>query len=956
VALEQFRTQVLLLHSQQSTLDALGAGFNDRYSVHFATSGSEALTTLGETPIHIIVSAQDLPGMSGLEALREAKKRSPDTIGILLAGDDASDDLEALVGDEEVFQIVRGAVQPDALLKIVENASRRMRMLTLSRSANDNAANVDRSSLVDTISNLSIDDGDDDEGEHIIMETMENGTTMISDGTGRMPKLKPEKIEATPEAGGRGVDVLVLTRDSEFLETVRESARGLHTVHHAVTGQQAQDAVRNHKVGVLVTDAAIAGNKVELLTQNLRRHAPRLVAIVAGRRDDGDSLMELINRGQVYRFLLKPVSPGRARLAIEASVKYHREAPDTSFKAAAPAAPAASRPPPKPAPKPAPAEPAPKPAPEARKPEPRRNKPELAPDEPEATDEPLTASGRLAIPADRQRKPAPAASGSAAGRGRSRPSQALVGGVAAVVLFAGIGGWLQFSGDSGESVDDPAAATAEPRDARPAIADTEAEPVASGSSPEAVDTTATTVPAADAGADAEPAASSGPAADETATESGTGSPAPVEVAAPPQPPAEYVEFLENARLARDSGRILAPAGDNAIEWYVAARDTAPGNEAIAEELGALVEQVIGTAESALLENRLGDAENALGMVELADPRNARLNFLYAQLDQARLRQTLDAARAAIRETRLEDAGQLLVAATQFAGNDTSAIDQLSEELAEARSAQQLDDVLASANARLESGNLTAPANDNARYFFELALTSDPGNAAAQQGLLVVAGKLVLNARAAIDAGDFDRAGALLEDARALDPDGPELAATERALETALAAAAEAEREAELARRAAEREAAERRAAEARRRAAASADLSTPAADAAAQPATAAAAAGDAEAGAPDAEPAAAPEPAEPQPIAVSQLTRVNYVAPRYPRNAQRRNLSGWVDVGFTVTAAGETAEVTVMDSHPGSVFDDAATEAVSKWRFEPVIEDGRPVEKRVAVRMSFSLE
>jgi hypothetical protein len=34
----------------------------------------------------------------------------------------------------------------------------------------------------------------------------------------------------------------------------------------------------------------------------------------------------------VYRFLLKPVSPGRARLAIEASVKHHLEAPDKAFK------------------------------------------------------------------------------------------------------------------------------------------------------------------------------------------------------------------------------------------------------------------------------------------------------------------------------------------------------------------------------------------------------------------------------------------------------------------------------------------------------------------------------------------------------------------------------------------------------------------------------------------------
>ena len=97
--LHEFKTQVLLLHSEQSTLDNLSSGFSDRYTVHCATSGSEALTTLGETPINVIVSAQDLPGMSGLEALREAKKRSPDTLGILLAGN-ADKGLEALVGEK----------------------------------------------------------------------------------------------------------------------------------------------------------------------------------------------------------------------------------------------------------------------------------------------------------------------------------------------------------------------------------------------------------------------------------------------------------------------------------------------------------------------------------------------------------------------------------------------------------------------------------------------------------------------------------------------------------------------------------------------------------------------------------------------------------------------------------------------------------------------------------------
>ena len=129
-----FKTQVLLLHSEQSTLDNLSSGFGDGYTVHCATSGSEALNTLVDTPINVIVTAQELPGMSGLEALREAKKRSPDTIGILLAGN-ADDGLEALVSDKEVFQVVRGNITGDSISKLVENATQQMRLMALANSA-----------------------------------------------------------------------------------------------------------------------------------------------------------------------------------------------------------------------------------------------------------------------------------------------------------------------------------------------------------------------------------------------------------------------------------------------------------------------------------------------------------------------------------------------------------------------------------------------------------------------------------------------------------------------------------------------------------------------------------------------------------------------------------------------------------------------------------------------------
>ena len=260
--LDQFKTQVLLLHSEQSALDSLSSGFGDRYTVHCATSGVEALTTLGETPINVIISAQKLPGMSGVEALREAKKRSPETIGILLAGNEDRG-IEALVGEKEVFRVVRGEVTGEGLKKLVDSATQQLRLMALAESANDVAANMD------------------EPAEHIVMETSENGATIISDGTGQFPALNPKKAAAAAAVSSRAVDVLVLTKDQEFLSTIRESSRGMHNVHYANTLKQADEAIRQHKVGVAVVDAAMVGEKVEQLTLHLRKGSPRLVSIVA---------------------------------------------------------------------------------------------------------------------------------------------------------------------------------------------------------------------------------------------------------------------------------------------------------------------------------------------------------------------------------------------------------------------------------------------------------------------------------------------------------------------------------------------------------------------------------------------------------------------------------------------------------------------------------------------------
>lgn len=89
---------------------------------------------------------------------------------------------------------------------------------------------------------------------------------------------------------------------------------------------------------------------------------------------------------------------------------------------------------------------------------------------------------------------------------------------------------------------------------------------------------------------------------------------------------------------------------------------------------------------------------------------------------------------------------------------------------------------------------------------------------------------------------------------------------------------------------------------------------------------------------------------------MSELVRVKAAAPRYPRRAQERDVSGWVDIYFTVTADGETADVSVNRSEPKSVFDRAAIDAVEKWAFQPVEYRGQIISQRAATRLVFQLE
>ena len=428
-------------------------------------------------------------------------------------------------------------------------------------------------------------------------------------------------------------------------------------------------------------------------------------------------------------------------------------------------------------------------------------------------------------------------------------------------------------------------------------------------------------------------------------------------------------LLARAADALAANRLTEPSGDNALELYLAKLARSPTDPTARTGLAEVHERLLARAENALLEERLDEADTAISAARLAGVESGRIAFLTAQLNKAReqlrqaqsrlraqgeqrasgdkLSQALQTAAARMDQGRLldpesdsalfhlkqamtlgpEDVGtqqvrralgaQLLLAARtamqardfdksarllQAAGGISPAadLDSARSALVAARTDVQTesrDKLLKLANERLQQDRLLEPANDSAKYYLISLRALDPGFAGLQPALQDFGGRLMIKARRALSLSQFDAARTWLDEANAAGYSMSEIATTRGEIETAVSAAAR----------------------------------------------TATTKAAGAPTNSSDI-------------VGATSLTRIRTDPPEYPADAARKRLEGWVDVEFTVKADGSVRDTLIRNAQPAGVFDQAATRAVEKWRFKPVLRENTPVEQRARIRVRFSLQ
>lgn len=242
--------RILFVDDEERILRSLALQFRRQYQVLTESDPSRALQRLRSEKVHILVSDQRMPQMSGTELLAQAQQIAPDCLRILLTG---YSDLDAAVE----------ALNSGGIFRYLTKPWDQQEMVFTLRQAAEIAA---RQSLAPVSAAL----------------------------------LQPAAL-----------NVLLLDNDAQTLAVVSEfCVAGGHRLLRVSNLGEAIDALNSQPVDLLVSDLQLAGADCSPLLKSLAQAHPRLLSLIVTPFCDTQALLKLINEAQIFRYLPKPIRRG----------------------------------------------------------------------------------------------------------------------------------------------------------------------------------------------------------------------------------------------------------------------------------------------------------------------------------------------------------------------------------------------------------------------------------------------------------------------------------------------------------------------------------------------------------------------------------------------------------------------------------------------------------------------
>lgn len=255
---------LLLVDDEERVLRSLKLLFRGKYNVLITTDPHEAIDMVKHQKVHVIISDQRMPIMQGSDLLREVKEHSPTTMRLLLTGYSDLNAIISSINEGEIFRFINKPWNQQELKETVNKAT------------------------------------------EIAMSTDE----IITD-------------DVLPITADKKPNLVVIDQDMSTHTVVKETIGDKANILYHTSLEEGLETLSNTEASVLVTDIRLGDEDISHAINALRQQNPQLITIVLTSFEDTSKLIDMINHGQVFRFLPKPARRGLLSQCFDSAIKRH---------------------------------------------------------------------------------------------------------------------------------------------------------------------------------------------------------------------------------------------------------------------------------------------------------------------------------------------------------------------------------------------------------------------------------------------------------------------------------------------------------------------------------------------------------------------------------------------------------------------------------------------------------
>lgn len=116
---------ILIVDDEPDVLFSLTGLLRRDFQVYTATSGQDALEIMQQHPVHVIMTDQRMPAMTGAELMENVRHAYPDAVRIIFTGYADTRAVVDAINRGELYRYITKPWDPDDLIEVLKDAAQR---------------------------------------------------------------------------------------------------------------------------------------------------------------------------------------------------------------------------------------------------------------------------------------------------------------------------------------------------------------------------------------------------------------------------------------------------------------------------------------------------------------------------------------------------------------------------------------------------------------------------------------------------------------------------------------------------------------------------------------------------------------------------------------------------------------------------------------------------------------